>query len=223
MIDLPCEIGSAWNTHGRPVAVALQGVEERRAVPGRDAVQDGQVQLQRPFPGVEDPPEMMAGPAGQVLDRDLGHQVQVKFRPDPGQRPGQFLGTVIRRAVHQVSWPHADGEPRERGRVVAGPVGEPAADHARLEIEVEPRGHDRVVETGDHHDLVAERIVRAAPAAHLLAQRLLLLLGHVLDDQDLEVRPVGAGLLRRTGVGVLLGAQVQGLVVAVGIRWPAPG
>ena len=70
---------------GRPVAVAPQGAEERRAVPGRDAVQDGQVQLQRPFPGVEDAPEMMAEPAGQVLDRDLGHQVQVEFRPDPGQ------------------------------------------------------------------------------------------------------------------------------------------
>ena len=59
----------------------------------------------------------------------------------------------------------------ERGQVVAGPVGEPAADHARLQPEVQPRGHDRVVETGHHDDLVDELVVRAAPPPQLLAQR----------------------------------------------------
>ena len=47
---------------GGPVAVAAQRVEERRAVPGRNAVQDGQVQLERAFADMEDAPVMMAEP-----------------------------------------------------------------------------------------------------------------------------------------------------------------
>lgn len=35
-----------------------------------------------------------------------------------------------------------------------------------------------------------------------LAQRALLLLGHVLDDQDLEIGPVSAGPLPRIGVAI---------------------
>ena len=65
------------------------------------------MQLKCPFPGVENPPEMVAEPTGQILDRALGHQVQVQFWPDPGQRPGELLGAVIRRAVHQVIRPGA--------------------------------------------------------------------------------------------------------------------
>lgn len=50
-------------------------------------------------------------------------------------------------------------------------VDEPAADHARLQPEVQPRRHDRVVEAGHHDDVVAVRVVRAAPAPQVLAQR----------------------------------------------------
>ena len=60
------------------------------------------MQLERPFPGMEDAPEMVAEAAGQVLDGDLRHQVQVEFGPDLGQRSGEYLGAVIRRMLHQV-------------------------------------------------------------------------------------------------------------------------
>ena len=148
---------------GGPVAVVTQRAEERGTIPRRDAVQDGQVQLERTFPGMEDAPEMVAEPAGQILDGDLRHQVQVEFGPDPGQRSGEYLSAVIRRMVHQVVSSVDTRERCEQGRVVAGPVGEPAADHARLQPEVQPRGHDRLIETGHHDDLVDELVVRAAP------------------------------------------------------------
>jgi hypothetical protein len=175
------------------------------------------VQLKRPLTGVEDAPEMMAEPAGQVLDGDLRHQVLVELRPDPGQRPGQDLGAVIGRVLHQVIADDAVHELPERGGVVAGPVGEPAADHARLQPVVQPRGHDRVLQAGHHDDLVDERVIRAAPPFQLLAQRALLRLAHVLDHQDLEVLPVGPGQLHGIPaaiVGVVLAAQVPGLVAA---------
>ena len=121
------------------------------------------MQLERTFPGMEDAPEMMAEPAGQILDGDLRHQVQVEFGPDPGQRSGKYLSAVIRRMVHQVVSSVDARERCEQGRVVAGPVGEPAADHARLQPEVQPRGHDRLVETGHHDDLVDELVIRATP------------------------------------------------------------
>ncbi len=158
--------------------------------------------------------------AGQVLDGDLRHQVQVKLGPDLGQRPGQHLGTVIRAALHQVvSSVHA-GQLREQGRILPGPVREPAPDHARLQPEVQPGGHHRLVETGHHDDLVDEPVVRAPPPPQLFPQRALLLLGQVLDDEHLEVGPVAAELLRRVAfafVCVIFGTHIPGLTAAVGL------
>jgi hypothetical protein len=45
---------------------------------------------------------MMAEPTGQVLDRDLRHQIQIQLGPDAGQGSGEDLGALIGRAVHQV-------------------------------------------------------------------------------------------------------------------------
>ena len=97
-------------------------------------------------------------------------------------------------------------------------VGEPTADHACLQPEVQPRGHDRLVEAGHHDDLVDELVVRAPPPPQLFPQRALLLPGQVLDDENLEVRPVTAELLRRVAVAfvcVVFGTQIPGLTAAV--------
>ncbi len=174
--------------------------------------------LQGPLPGMEDAPEMVAEPPGQILHRDLRHQVQIQLRPDPGQRPGEHLSAVIRRALHQVSRSAAVHELRERGRVVPGPVGEPAADHARLQPEVQPCGQERVLEAGYHDDLVDELVIRATPPPQLFAQRAFLLPGQVLDDENLEVRLVTPRLLHRAGIAivcVILDAQIPGLTAAV--------
>ncbi len=141
--------------------------------------------------------------AGQVLDRDLRHQVQVELRSDPGQGPGQDLGAFVRPVFHQVVGSEQAHELADRGGVMAGPVSESGADHAGLQLEVQPGGHHRVVEARHHDYFVGELVVRSAPAAEFLAQRALLLLGHVLDDQHLEVGPVGPGRVSRAAVGLV--------------------
>ena len=162
---------------------------------------------------------------GQILDRDLGHQVQVEFGPDLGQRSGECLSAIIRRMLHQVVRSVDADELCEQGRVVARMVGEPAADHARLQPEVQPRGHHRLVETGHHDDLVDELVVRAAPSPQLFPQRALLLLGQVLDDENLEIGPVTAELPRRVAfafVCIIFGPQIPGLTAAVGLGDQGP-
>ena len=164
--------------------------------------------------------------AGQVLDGDLRHQVQVEFGPDLGQRPGEFLGAVIRRVLHQVVSSVEADELCEQRRVVAGMVGEPAADHARLQPEVQPRGHHRLVETGHDDDLVDELVIRATPPPQLFPQRVLLLLGQVLDDENLEIGPVAAELLGRAGIAIvgviIFGPQIPGVTAAVGLGDEGP-
>ena len=163
--------------------------------------------------------------AGQILDGDLRHQVQVEFRPDPGQRSGEYLSAVIRRMFHQVVRSVSAHERYEQGRIVPGPVDEPAADHARLQPEVQPRGHNRLVETGHHDDLVDELVVRATPPPQLFPQRALLLLGQVLDDENLEIRPVTPELLRRVGtaiVCVIVGMRIPGPTAPVGLGDQGP-
>src|SRR5258708_18927373 len=124
---------------------------------------------------MEDAPEMVAEPTGQILDGDLRHQVQVEFGPYPGQRPGEDLSAVIRRMVHQVVSSVDARERCEQGRIVAGPGGEPAADHARPQPEVQPRGPDRPVQTWHHHQLLYELVFPAAPPPQLFPPPALLL------------------------------------------------
>lgn len=65
---------------GRSVAVLLERTEERCPIArGNPPVQDRQVQLEHAFAGVEHPAEVLAETPGDVLDLDLGHQVQVEF------------------------------------------------------------------------------------------------------------------------------------------------
>ena len=65
---------------------------------------------------------------------------------------------------------------------------EPAADHHRLQVDVEPRGDQRLVAARHHDQLVDELVVGAAPAAHLRCGAAFLRLGHRLDHEYLEVR-----------------------------------
>ena len=71
---------------GRPVAVFLERAEERGAIAGRHALQDGQVKLQNALRGVEHPAEVQAETARDVLHLDLGHQVEVEFGAQLSQR-----------------------------------------------------------------------------------------------------------------------------------------
>ena len=67
-------------------------------------------------------------------------------------------------------------------------------DHHRLQVHVEPRGDQRLVTAGHHDKFVDEFVVRATPLADLVAQRTFLGVGHLLDDEHLEVRAFALGL-----------------------------
>jgi hypothetical protein len=175
------------------------------------------MQLQRAFPGVEDPAEMMAEMPCRFLDRDLRHQVQVKLGAQPGQPPGQDLRPLVRCLAVQVAGNAAVGEVRQAGQVVARRGREAAPDHACLQVRVQARGDDGVLGAAHHDQLVPEVVTGPAPVPDLLAQGVLLRLGQGLDDQYLEVRPGSGGLLCRRIPGFGL------LVVAVRQRPPAAG
>ena len=153
------------------------------------------MQLQRAFPGVEDPAEMMTEMPGQVLDRDLRHQVQVELGPQPGQPARQDLRALVRRALGQILGNMAVDEVRQTGQIVGSSRGEAAADHAGLQVRVQARGDDGFLAAAHDDQLIDELIVWPAPAADFLAQGVLLRRGQRLDDEHLEVRAHGNGLL----------------------------
>ena len=147
------------------------------------------MQLQDAFAGVEHSAEMLAEPACDVLDLDLGHQVQVELGTQPRQRLGQDLGALVwRLVVVELVGDLGVDEFRQRRQVAGRLVGEPAADDDGLQIDVEPGRDERLVAGCDNNELVDELVVGATPAADLLAQCALLSLGHRLDDQHFEVR-----------------------------------
>ena len=116
---------------GRAVAVVPQRLEERRRYRAATPGQDAQVQLQRAFLGVEDPAEVMAEVPGDVLDRDLRHQVQVELGPQPGQPPGQDLG-----ALSAAAGPPGRGDTgcRRNRRGWTGPARRPGANRRRMTL-----------------------------------------------------------------------------------------
>ena len=101
-IDLPCEIGKAWNTPVGRLAVGAEGLEERRTVTRGHPGEDGQVKLQCAFPGVEYPSEVMAHHARDLFNGDLGHQVEVDLGTDLGQPRRQNLGALVRGVIRKI-------------------------------------------------------------------------------------------------------------------------
>ena len=149
------------------------------------------MQLEHAFPGVEHPAEMLAEPACDVLDLDLGHQIQVQLRPQLRQRSGQDLGALVGRfVVVEFIGDLGVDELRERRQVADRLVREAATDDDCLQIDVEPCGDQRLIAGRHHNELVDELVVWTTPAAHLFAQRALLRLRHRLDYQHLEIRLV---------------------------------
>ena len=196
---------------GRPVCVRTQRVEERGPVAVRDAVQDGQVQLEQSLPGVEHPAEVRAQAAGHLFDRDLGHQVDVELGPDRGELVGQDLGAFLWRALVEPLADRRVDELVEPAQVVGRRVPEPAPDDTGLEGRVHPHRDDGLLAAADHDDVVDELIVRPAPAADVLTQRPLLVGRHPLDHQHLEIALVGV-----TELGLLGG--LDGIADQVGGR-----
>jgi hypothetical protein len=173
-IDLPCEIGSAWKTPGRPLAVGAKRLEERRTVTGRDTGEDGQMQLQGALPRVEYPPEMMAHLASDVLDGNVGHQVEVDLGTDLGQPRRQDLGAFIGGVVGEIVRQRCVGKVGETAEIAKRGMGEAPPDHACLDIRVESHCHG-CLDAAAHDDQVIDKPISGpAPGVHLLTEALLL-------------------------------------------------
>lgn len=146
--------------------------------------------------------------------------VQVQFGPDlrdlaAQQRAALELGHVLDLAVHAVQ------EAAQHVVVVDRVEWEAVADHHRLQVEVDQRRDQRVLERGHDHHVEDEVVVGAALALHAPPQRVLLAGRHLVDDQNFEVWPGQLGLALAVGLDLRgqLVVAVQGVgVVAVGAR-----
>jgi hypothetical protein len=185
MIDLPREIGSAWNT---PVGLRLysQRGEERRFVALAQALENRQVQLEVVLLPVEHAPE-----AARIRGRDAAEGVvgdfeQVQLGAQGLQRrtecsAGIHFGSLQERGIDHVQVVAQLGHRHARGDREA------IAQDAALQIVVEHRGDHRVFEAGHDDDFVAELVVGRAHLHQALAQFLLLGGIEIVDDQQFEV------------------------------------
>ncbi|WP_254207285.1 hypothetical protein [Nocardia alni] len=208
------------------MAVLLERAEERGVIPPGHTLKDRQVQLQHALTGVEHAAEVAAQASGDILHLDLGHEIEVQFRPqlpDRGrQDPRALLGGLV---VGQLARHLVVDELREGRQIANGPVREPPPDHHRLQVDVESCGDEGLVPAGHHDQLVHELVVRTPPLADLVAQRPFLVLAHMLDDQHLEIRTVALGgllLLELPRIGrehvQVVGAGVLHIARAVRLR-----
>jgi len=128
------------------------------------------VQFEDAFARVEHTTEVLTEPARDVFDLDFRHQVQIELGPQLRQRRGQDLCPLVGRpVVCEFVGDLAVDKLRERGQVAGRLVGEPAAHHHCLQVDIEPCGDQRLVAAGHHHQLVDELVIGAAPAADLVA------------------------------------------------------
>ena len=205
------------------MGVVAQRLEERRVVSLLDALQDAEVEFEQSLAGMEDPTEVMAEPPGNVLERHLGHEVQIQLGPQPGHPSSEHLGSLVGRTVHHVVVAAVLDEGAQLGQIVPRVMDEPPADHAGLQVEVQQHRHRPRLRSSGRRRLVDERVVGPAQAPQLFAQGTFLRTGHVIDDQHFEV---GSGLpvvLMAQYVGAAERFTVEVLggplsAVAIGVR-----
>src|SRR6185437_15865133 len=164
------------------------GFEERRTVTRGDPGEDGQVKLQRAFPRVEYPSEVMAHHARDLFNGDLGHQIEVDLWTDLGQPRRQNLGAFVRGVIGKIICQRRVGEVCEAAEITQRLVSKASPDHAGLDVRIESHRYGRLDTAADYDELVDEGVCRSAPGMYLLTELLFLCRRHGLDDEHLEVR-----------------------------------
>ena len=84
-IDLPREIGRAWKTPVGCRAYWRKALKNGASIARVDAAQDAEMKFEVILLPIEDPAEGMADVAGDGLDRDIGHQVEIDLRAAAGR------------------------------------------------------------------------------------------------------------------------------------------
>src|SRR5206468_2155185 len=91
--------------HARWLAgVLAQRVEERRLVARADAAQDAEMELEIVLLPIEDAAEGVVEVAGDDLDGDIGHQIEIDLRPELADQRAQG-GSAIAVGISSSSGP----------------------------------------------------------------------------------------------------------------------
>ena len=163
------------------------------------------MQLQEVVP-VEDPLEPTGHRAGDLLDGDLGDEVQLDLGASLGNLLAEQHHPLRRRErLHRVRV-EVLNEAAQVVETVLGDHTETRADDARLDLGVQQHCDQRVLEARHNEQLVGERVLVPSQPPHLLVKLGDVRFGQVVDDEDLEGRrplaSVSAGLPEMTRVTV---------------------
>ncbi len=167
----------------------------------------------------ENPVEDLAQPRRDLLGLHIRDQVQIQFGTQFRNllaQQGAALG--LRLLLDALVQPFQ--ELAQQVQFVFRFERKAMPDHASLQVEVEERGDQRVLEAWHHHHVPDEGVIHPLLALDAPAQGLFVLARHVVDDQDFEVRScyLRLHLLFRLDLRRLFGFRIQRqLLVAVGI------
>ena len=81
---------------GRLARIVAERIEERRVVPGADAAEDVEMQLQIVLAVIEDTQAGTEIMAGDVLDRLVRDQEDIEFRANLADQTAEFRAVIVR-------------------------------------------------------------------------------------------------------------------------------
>ena len=185
---------AARDRHGveharRLLAEGLERREERRLIAGVDAAQDVEMQLHIVFLIVEDAPAGGADLAGDILDRLVGHQVDVELRAQLRQQMDERGAIIARQDLRQVEIPDPRQIALQQFQLVPRFQREAIAHDHGLQIMIEQHADQRVLQAGHDDGFIDEGVLGAAHLAQANPQQALLMGAQIVDEQDLEIGP----------------------------------
>ena len=198
----------------RALRIFLEIVEERGVVAILNAFQDGEMELQKLFDGIEDPPDhVRIGVSSHLLDIAIGHQIQVKLRAhaldDMGEPERGSIGLFV-----EAGGGHHGAE---HGRVMARAKGKAFVDDDGRDVGIQHHRAEGVFQASDDDRLVDERIDGTSQLAPFGRERRPVAGREAGDDQGFEI-----GTAHRL-LPECLWHQVRRLPIAVIIRTPVAG
>ena len=198
----------------RTLRIFLEIVEERRVVAVLDAFQDGEMEFQKLFDRIEDPPDHVGfGVSGHRLDVAIGHQIEIKL----GAHPLDDMREPERGSVGLVVEAGRCRHGAQHRRVMTRAQRKAFVDDDGCDVGVEHRRAEGVLEAADDDRLIDERIDADAAACAIRLRGAASWWREAGDDQGLEIGPA------RLAAAECGGHQVRDAAVAVFVHTPVTG